>query len=114
MEICPCKYPTVIFDKRDSEEIKSIAIPFDIMDGYNLPVPDMEVTEETGQDNVKRKYMKVQWIEPHKDVKRYYIAEHIVLAGCPEENLSCDLKNIYVVYHPIDEWNSFHMIDVKE
>jgi hypothetical protein len=115
MEICVCKYPLIVIDERDGDKKPFISIPLSIVD-RDMPIPDMEVVEEVDSDNKTKMYMKVQWQKPPKDPKKYFDigGDHIVLAGCPKEALQCDAKSIYVVYHPIDEWESYHMIELKE
>lgn len=116
MAICVCRYPLIIIDIRDGiKNIKEfISIPLEIIDGPFMPVPDMDVVEEKGFDGKIGKYMKVTWNSPLEGAKRYNINDHIVIAGCPEEDLQCDIKSIFVVYHPIDEWNAYHMLELKD
>jgi hypothetical protein len=113
MAICVCKYPLMITDKRDEYESIYISLPLEILDG-EVPIPDMEVVKEKDFDDKMATYMKVEWQESSKGTKRYNVNDHIVLAGCPEDQLSCDIKSIFVVYHPIDEWNEYHMVELKE
>lgn len=114
MSICVCKYPLIIVDIRDGDIKEFISIPLEIADESFIPIPDMEVVEEKGFDDKIGKYMKVTWNIPSGTPKRYNINEHIVLAGCPEEELQCSTKSIFEVYHPIDEWNAYHMLELKD
>jgi hypothetical protein len=105
----------MIKDKRYGGSDTYISIPLEITGGIEVPIPDMEVVDEIGFDNIKHKYMKVKWQD---DIpiwaKRYNVNEHIVMAGCSEEKLSCDTKSIFAVSHPIEEWNEYHTIDLIE
>lgn len=114
MVICVCKYPLIITDGRDGDKKIFISLPLEILDGVEVPIPDIEIVDEKGFDDKVHKYMKVKWQDVPKSAKRYNVSEHIVLAGCPEDRLSCDTKSIFAVYHPIDEWNAYHMIELKE
>lgn len=116
--ICICKYPLIVIDKRDGYEKIFVSLPIDIFDEIEeLAIPDMEVVKEKDFDDKMTTYMKVRWREIPKNTKnqkRYNVNDHIVIAGCPEDKLSCDMKSIYEAYHPIDEWNSYHMIELSE
>lgn len=104
----------MITDKRFGDSNIYLSLPLEILGGMTeIPVPDMEVVDEIGFDNIKHKYMRVKWqdvIPP--GAKRYNVNDHIVIAGCQEDQLSCDSKSIFAVYHPIDEWNENHMIEL--
>jgi hypothetical protein len=112
MSICVCKYPLIVTDNRGEDEKVFISIPLEIL-GEVVPVPNMEPVDEIGFDNIKRKYMKIEWQDIPKNAKRYNVNEHIVLAGCSEEAITCDSKSIYAVYHPMDEWNKYHMLEIN-
>lgn len=116
MSICVCKYPIMITDKRYGGSDTYISMPLEVIaDGIEIPIPDMEVLDEIGFDNIKRKYMKVKWQNNiPSNAKRYNINDHLVMAGCAEDQLSCDTKSIFSVSHPLDEWNEYHMIDLNE
>lgn len=118
--ICVCRYPLMITDKRFGDDIVHISMPLEVIKGMSeMPIPDMEVIDEKGFDDIVRKYMMVRWQESFDEsfdiskTKRYNIQDHIVIAGCPEDQLKCDIKSIYTVYHPMDEWNSYHMLELK-
>jgi hypothetical protein len=115
MAICVCKYPIMLVDKRYGSSDTYISIPLEVTDGVEVPIPDMEVVDEIGFDNIKQKYMKVKWQELIPTwAKRYNVNEHIVIAGCQESELSCGSKSIFAVFHPISEWNEIHMIELNE
>ena len=66
------------------------------------------------------KYMAVQWQNVGDNWKEYEINDHIVLAGCNNEGLKkkrgkmvCDEKDIFVVFHPINEWMEYHIRKIK-
>lgn len=114
--ICVCRYPLIVTDKRDGEEHDFISFPLSILDGNEITIPDMEVVKDIeGFDGKKGTYMKVKWQElPEAQIiKKYNVREHIVFAGCPEDQLTCDAKSIYEVYHPIDEWTGYHLLNVE-
>ena len=115
LPICICKYPLILTDKRDGEEHDFISFPLSILDSNEITIPDMEVVKDVeGFDGKKEIYMKVKWNEMGENAKRYNVREHIVYAGCPEHQLICDTKSIYEVYHPIDEWNDYHVLDIRD
>lgn len=115
MVICVCKYPIMITDKRFGSSDVFLSMPLEVIgDGIEIPIPDMEVVDEVGFDNIKRKYMKVKWQEVPSVAKRYNVNEHIVMAGCQEDQLSCDTKSIFSVSHPLDEWNEIHMVELTD
>jgi hypothetical protein len=116
MSICICRYPIMITDKRFGDSNIYMSMPLEILGGMaELPLPDMEIVDEIGFDNIKHKYMKVKWQDViPSGAKRYNVNEHIVIAGCQEDQLSCDSKSIFAVSHPIEEWNENHMIELKE
>lgn len=112
--LCVCKYPILIIDNRQGGVIH-YSIPIDILS--EMPIPKMSLVEEIGLDGIKREYERVEWQKPHPSLKRYNVlnreykgySEHIALAGCPEEELSCSMKNTFVIYHPIKEWEDWHV-----
>jgi len=125
--ICVCRYPIILTDKRDGLENKFICIPVEIVDGDSIPIPQIEFVKEEsfsfGEslrkfvkendfDNKKKEWVVVKWNKPSNVTKRYNVADHIVIAGCPEDQLTCNSKSIYEVYHPIDEWYSLHDIEI--
>ena len=113
--ICSCKFPLIIVDERDGIEIEFFALPIEtIKDGFGFgdTLPDMEVVDAESLTGIIGTYMKVVWKEPHSGTKKYDVQGHIVVAGCSEDALECDVKNIYEVYHPIDEWIEYHIIEL--
>lgn len=105
--LCVCKYPLLIIDNREGEVIY-YSMPIAIL-GREMSVPKMDLVEEIGFDGIKQEYEMVEWQKPHGRLNRYNVHNHIVLAGCPESELACSIKNIFVVYHPIQEWRSWHI-----
>lgn len=100
---CPCDYPVLI----DYKGIPFIAFPLEEFEQGEINIPDIE-EDESG------KWVIVKWKKNiHGNVKEYDVIGHIVLAGCEENELSCSKKDIYHVYHPIDEWNKEHMLKIK-
>jgi len=103
----------MITDKRYGGSDTYISIPLEVTNGVEVPVPDMEVVKELGFDGKMATYMRVKWQDDIlSTAKRYNVNDHIVMAGCPEKELSCDTKSIFAVFHPINEWNEYHMIDL--
>jgi hypothetical protein len=89
-------------------------MPIEVLEGgFCDQLPDMEVVETESLTGIIGTYMKVTWQEPHSGTKKYDVRGHIVVAGCPEDAQKCDVKSIYEVYHPIDEWISDHIIELK-
>jgi hypothetical protein len=117
MTVCSCKYPLIIVDERDGKEITFLAMPLEVLEednrfGYDN-IPDMEVVETESLTGIIGQYMKVTWKKAHSETKKYDVVGHIVIAGCEEGALQCDTKNIYEVYHPVDEWIKDHIVELK-
>ncbi len=112
----------MVTDKRNDQEIEYLAMPLEIIDGGEMPVPDIEVQDDDGLDGVVRRYVAVKWkdITPDLHVKKYDVVGHVVYAGCElstalkgeNGNLHCDTKSIYMVLHPLEEWAENHMIEI--
>ena len=99
---CPCAYPILV----TYDDISFIAFPLEEFEHELIDIPDI-IEDESG------KWVIVKWRKDiHEGVKEYDVAGHIVLAGCKENELSCNIKDIYHVYHPIDEWNERHMLKI--
>lgn len=121
--ICVCKYPLLIIDKRDGQEVEYLAMPLEVIEDGELPVPDIDVLETEGLDGITRYYMAVTWkdVTPNLHVKKYDVLGHVVTAGCElseaikgeDGQLQCDSKGIYVVLHPIEEWMDRHIIEIS-
>lgn len=113
--VCPCKHPLHIIDKRDDEDIiEFLAFPDEFIDDVDgeIKVPKFEVIEEDG-----KKYMSVLWKDMlSANVKRYDVNEHIILAGCESKidgkKLQCKRKELYLVLHPLEEWNAYHVVNL--
>lgn len=117
MAICVCRYPLVIVDRRDGNTKKDeklfLSLPVEILTDKYIPTPEIDLVKEKGFDGIERDYVKVKWRDIESKIgKRYNVHDHIVVAGCPEDQLTCDEKNIYEVYHPLEEWESIHIIEI--
>jgi hypothetical protein len=114
--ICVCKYPIILLDKRDGSDTEYFSIPFQVisdeMEGEPF-VPEMEVVETESLTGIIATFMKVVWKPSPPWAKKYDVVGHIVHAGCPEDAQKCDVKSIFEVYHPIDEWINEHVIELK-
>lgn len=121
--ICVCKYPLLIIDKRDGQEVEYLAMPIQVIEDGELPVPDIDVQETEGLDGIIRGYVVVTWkdVTPEMHVKKYDVVGHVVTAGCElseaskgeDGQLQCDSKSIYTVAHPIEEWINKHIIELS-
>lgn len=102
-----------------------------------IKIPDMELMDHEmigSTTGIIGTYMGVIWKEPAKDemtgklidhLKPYDVRGHIVYTGCDislvhkemdrfgKEILQCSEKGIYIVLHPLDEWTSHHMVELK-
>lgn len=120
--ICICKYPLMITDNREGQEIDYLAMPLEIIDGGEMLVPDIDIEDAEGLDGIFRRYVAVKWkdITPDLHVKKYDVVGHVVFAGCElseaskegNGNLKCDTKSIYKVLHPLEEWAEKHIIEI--
>ncbi len=121
--ICVCKYPLMIIDKRDSQDIEYLAMPLEVIEDGEISVPDIDVLDTEGLDGIIRHYVAVTWKEvtPDLHVKKYDVVGHVVTAGCEiseaskgeDGHLQCDSKDIYVVLHPLEEWIDKHIIELS-
>jgi hypothetical protein len=120
--ICVCKYPIMVIDKRDGQEIEYLAMPLQVIENGEIPVPDIDVQNAEGLDGIVRDYVVVRWqdVTPNMHAKKYDVVGHVVIAGCElseaskgeDGNLQCDSKSIYTVFHPLEEWKEKHIIEI--
>jgi hypothetical protein len=121
--LCVCKYPLMVIDKRDGQEVEYLAMPLEVIEDGEFPIPDIDTVEAEGLDGIIRYYISVTWkqITPDMHVKKYDVVGHVVTAGCElseatkgeDGHLQCDSKSIYVVFHPIEEWIEKHIIELS-
>jgi hypothetical protein len=116
VHICSCKYPLIVIDERDEQVIEYLAFPVEVIRNDMAGEPfepdiDDEFHEIEGSDGIIRQYVKVTWKEPdHDSIKRYDVVGHVVQAGCSGSESQCDAKNIYIVWHPLEEWINHHIV----
>ena len=120
--ICVCKYPIMVIDKRDAKEVEYLAMPLEVIENGEMSVPDIDVQEAEGLDGIMRDYVVVRWqdITPNMHTKKYDVKGHVVTAGCElseaikeeDGHLQCDSKSIYTVLHPLEEWMEQHVIEI--
>ena len=120
--ICVCKYPLMIIDNRDGQDIEYLAMPIDVIKDGDIRVPDIDYEEAEGFDGATRGYISVNWQEIKDDMvmKKYDVVGHIVFAGCePSETstgedgvLACNDKSIFKVLHPAEEWVEKHVVEL--
>jgi len=113
----------MVVDNREGQEIEYLAMPLEIIEGGEMPVPDIEVQNAEGLDGIVRQYVAIKWkdITPDLHVKKYDVVGHVVFAGCElsetlkEEDggLKCDAKSIFMVLHPFEEWVENHIIEIS-
>ncbi len=113
----------MVTDKRNDQEIEYLAMPLEVIEGGDMPVPDIEVQNTEGLDDIVRQYVAVKWkdITPDLHIKKYDVVGHVVFAGCEvsetlkgeDGGLKCDAKSIYMVLHPFEEWIENHMIEIS-
>jgi len=90
------------------EEIKNI--------NKNFSIPKLDYTERDGKE-----YVVVLWEDPEgADLKSYEVNDHLVYAGCSFGDklkrggkMVCKEKELYMVLHPKDEWESYHIRNLK-
>lgn len=112
----------MVIDGRDGNDVEYLAMPVEVIKDGDIPVPDIDVQETEGLDGITRYYVVVKWqqIKPGMHVKKYDVVGHIVEAGCElsetekgeDGHLQCTSKNIYTVYHPIEEWIDKHVVEL--
>lgn len=103
--VCPCKFPLIIV----KDGIEFISLPLEIFSEDDL----VQIPSISEKKDEKGDWIEVKWKDTvHEGVKSYDVAGHIVYAGCDESKLECDIKNIYSVMHPKDEWMNYHIIDM--
>jgi hypothetical protein len=115
MSVCPCKFPILFVDRRyTGQAISYISIPNEVFEEQKyIENPIFEEIEEDGQ-----KYMSVMWKNPKgASVKTYEVSNHLVFAGCSAQSdgktLTCKKKDLFIVLHPLSEWNSEHIVHIK-
>lgn len=116
--VCVCKYPIIVIDNRQGDNIEYTALPTELVEGGDIPAPVIAPIRTKGLDGIVRDYIAVQWQElKHDNIKEYDVVGHIVYAGCEPSEIKivngqakCDSKKIYVVLHPTEEWNSHHIV----
>lgn len=102
---CPCKFPILIV--RDG--IQFLALPLEEIEKGLSEIP--EIYDEVDDNGVE--WVVVQWHDDvYNNLHTYEVVGHNVIAGCSENRLSCDSKDIYKVYHPKDEWNNYHVVNM--
>lgn len=121
--VCICKYPLMVTDKRNGENVEYLAMPLEIIDSGIIPVPDIEIQNAEGLDGVTRRYVAIKWkdITPDLHIKKYDVVDHVVFAGCElsealkekDGEFRCDAKSIYKVLHPFEEWEKNHLIEIS-
>lgn len=117
--VCPCIYPLVFKDTRyTGQPISYISIPDEIFEEQTtIENPLFEEVEEEGFDGNMHQYMSVLWKDPKgANLKKYDVNNHIVYAGCAQtdgKKLVCRKKDLFLVLHPIDEWNEDHVVEIS-
>lgn len=102
---CPCKFPILIV--RDG--IQYLALPLEEIERGLSGIP--EIFDEVDEDG--NEWVVVQWHDDvYDNLKPYEVVGHIVFAGCSEDKLTCDSKDVFKVYHPKDEWDSYHVVNM--
>ncbi len=117
--VCVCKYPLVFIDNRNGDSISYISIPEEVFeDEESIDNPEFEEVTEEGFDGKMHDFMAVIWKNPKDAVtKKYDVNDHIVIAGCDSstdgKKMKCKKKELYMVLHPVDEWISHHIVEIK-
>jgi hypothetical protein len=114
--VCPCQFPILFTDNRHGQRNSYIAFPNDTFEEMEeIPNPSFEEVTEDGEE-----YMAVMYISPiGKTTKRYLVNDHICLMGCDAKidsngkSIACKRKDMFIVMHPIDEWNSEHIVEIS-
>ena len=114
---CPCLYPMVItVTDEDGDKNTYWAMPDDELDNGKFEIPTLDYIKKDGKD-----YVAVMWNDPkNADLKSYEVNEHYVYAGCSFGDklkrggkMVCREKELYIVLHPKEEWNSYHIRELK-
>lgn len=130
--------------KAGYQEIEYLVIPYELIDSeegraileyYGIVIPDIEVIEHESLNGIVGLYAGIIWQGPTRDesgkiidyIKPYDVRAHIVYAGCElsstiketnkytgKEGLQCTEKGIYIVLHPLKEWNEHHEVGIKD
>lgn len=119
--VCVCKYPIIVKDNREGDNIEYTALPTELIEGGEVPAPVISPIRTKGLDGIVRNYIAVQWQElmDNIEIKEYDVLGHIVYAGCEPSEIKivnsqakCDSKKIYIVLHPTEEWNNHHIVQL--
>ena len=99
------------------DELNNVATEIkSIIKGQTFEIPKLEYTEKDGKE-----YVAVLWEDPEgADLKSYEVNEHLVYAGCNFGDklkrggkMVCKEKELFMVLHPKEEWESYHIRNLK-
>ena len=114
---CPCLYPVILtITDIDGDETRYISMPDDELDNEKFKIPKIDYIEKDGKE-----YVAVLWEDPEgADLKSYEVNDHLVYAGCSfgdklrrKGKMVCREKELYMVLHPKEEWESYHIRELK-
>ncbi len=107
-------------DTRAGYDIEYVAFPDDYIEEVDgdIVIPEFEQLRERGFDGEEHDYMAVVYQEPKDaNTKKYDVNDHIVVAGCHAETdgkkMICKKKELFMVLHPLDEWEKYHKVKIK-
>jgi len=91
-------------------------MPDDEINGETFDIPKLEYTEKNGIE-----YVAVLWADPKDaDLKSYEVNDHLVYAGCNYGDklkkggkMVCKEKELFLVLHPKEEWERYHIRNLK-
>jgi len=100
----------------DGDKITYWSLPDDEIDGETFSIPEFHYTERKGKE-----YMAVLWNDPKDaDLKLTEVNDHFVYSGCNFDELikkngkmKCKEPQLYLVLHPKEEWESYHIRNLK-
>lgn len=114
---CPCLYPVILtITDEDGDETTYWSMPDDELDSGKFEIPKLDYTTKD-----EKEYVVVMWNDPEgADMKSYEVNEHLVYAGCKFGDklkrggkMVCKEKELFLVLHPKEEWETYHIRNLK-
>lgn len=119
-DVCICRYPLLVRDNRGPEPVDFMSVPIGIFTDREFRLPRIERIVLNDTDGNPMNCIAVHWKElDHENISTYDVNNHLVIAGCDPSRMSmkdgmlvCNVKDIYTVFHPEEEWDSYHIVDI--
>lgn len=110
-------YPVILtITDSDGDKTTYWSMPDDELDNGKFKIPEIDYVTE---DN--KEYIAVKWANPKDaNLKKTLVNDHIVYSGCSFDELinkngkmKCKEPQFILVLHPKEEWESYHIRNMK-